>query len=315
MEEDEQLIANVQMNKMEKVRQACEKFLPFTITIGCGRIMGNMKELSMSKNSASNACDYKLALGTNQVIYINDLEQLEHNDYEFGDNDQRGLRRIIKTGKQGEFDDFIEISFNLLSQSDEENHPKYVFELFMCLTTIAKELNVPVEEIMAKDKALLRILQPQEALGFKKNMIKSYGHSVMQGLSNQREQSTSSLVQEAKNYAETNYKDWEINIEQISEFLHYSPNYFSSMFKKETGIAFMNYLSSLRIEKAKDMLVTTTMKNFEIAMEVGFSSANYFSFCFKKEVTLSPTNYRKTYAQESEQQNGQKVGTSNIQTL
>lgn len=299
-EEDEQVIANLQMSKLEKLRQACEKFLPFTITIGCGHIIDNLKDLSKSKLSAGNASDYKLAIGANQVIYINDLEQIEQQEFEFSESDQRALRRMIKTGNQGEYNEYVDNSFNLLSQSDESNHTKYVLELFTFLATVAKELGVSVDEVVTKDESILRMLQPNEPLEFKMNKVKAYGRILMEGLTSKREQSTSTLVQEAKKFAETHYKDWEINIEQISEYLHYSPNYFSSMFKKETGIAFMNYLSSLRIEKAKELLVTTDMKNFEIAMEVGFSSANYFSFCFKKEVTLSPTNYRKTYTTESE---------------
>jgi len=55
----------------------------------------------------------------------------------------------------------------------------------------------------------------------------------------------------------------------------------------------MKFLLDLRIEKAKDLLLETKMKNFEIALEVGFSSANYFSFCFKKEIGLSPSQYKK----------------------
>lgn len=65
------------------------------------------------------------------------------------------------------------------------------------------------------------------------------------------------------------------------------------MFKKETGIPFMKYLLDLRLEKSKELLLSTGMKNFEIALEVGFSSANYFSFCFKKELGVSPSNFKK----------------------
>jgi two-component system response regulator YesN len=119
------------------------------------------------------------------------------------------------------------------------------------------------------------------------------GSKIIEAVSNTRIDTSKAIVSRAKEYVVENYTQEEINVESVSAYLHYSPNYFSSVFKKETGIAFMKFLLDLRIEKAKDLLLATNMKNFEIALEVGFSSANYFSFCFKKEVGLSPSQYKK----------------------
>ncbi len=285
------------MDKLEKVRQATEKFLPFTVTIGCGHVCHDLNHLYQSMRGARNACDYKLSIGTNQVIYIGDLERTNITDMELGETDQRQLRRMLKTGASEEYNLFIEETFNKLSQLESDHYQMYLLELFSVLTRSSKEVDIDANELFFKDPELLKLLDQSEGLTFKQHKFIEFGNAIMNQATNTRMTTNSGLVDRAMAYVDENYKDWELNIEKISAHLHYSPNYFSSMFKKETSTAFMNYLANYRIEKAKELLSSTDMKNFEIAMEVGFSSANYFSFCFKKVVDLSPTGYKKSLSE------------------
>jgi len=72
-----------------------------------------------------------------------------------------------------------------------------------------------------------------------------------------------------------------------------SPSYFLSLFKKETGQTFTDYLTSVRITAAKGLLMTTALTITEIAYEVGFNNSNYFSSTFKKMTGVSAKEYRK----------------------
>jgi two-component system response regulator YesN len=71
-----------------------------------------------------------------------------------------------------------------------------------------------------------------------------------------------------------------------------SPAYFSSVFKKEIGSSFVQYLTNARLARAKELLVKTENKTYEIATAVGFTEPNYFSFCFKRYEGISPSQYR-----------------------
>ena len=77
-----------------------------------------------------------------------------------------------------------------------------------------------------------------------------------------------------------------------------SASYFSTMFKQHTGKTFVEYLTGRRIEKAKELLKFTDLKNYEIASKIGYADPNYFSVLFKKMTGDSPTEYRQKTASE-----------------
>ncbi len=72
-----------------------------------------------------------------------------------------------------------------------------------------------------------------------------------------------------------------------------SPNHLSMIFSQETGLTFIEYLTKLRIAKAKKMLKSTNMRTSEIAFKVGYNDPHYFSNVFKKAVGCAPTNFRE----------------------
>lgn len=104
------------------------------------------------------------------------------------------------------------------------------------------------------------------------------------------------IVSTALHYLENNYFQ-QIDVDGLAKRFGFSRAYFSSLFTKRTGETPHNYLSKIRIEKAKDYLKNTTYSIEEIAYSVGFSSLQRFSDSFKKHVGLSPMQYRKSLTQ------------------
>ena len=117
----------------------------------------------------------------------------------------------------------------------------------------------------------------------------------MQHITSNRQHSYKQLVQQAIDYTKANYGDSELSVNQVCSHLHISAGYFSGIFKKEVKLTFVSYLMNLRMEAAKELLLTTELKSFEIAEQVGFSEPNYFSFCFKKQVGISPERVSKSF--------------------
>lgn len=106
------------------------------------------------------------------------------------------------------------------------------------------------------------------------------------------EERRSGLVERAIRYLEQHYME-ECSLAAVAAHVHLNPNYFSNLFKKQTGESFSGYLTRLRMEKAKLLLTNTDMKIIEIAQAVGYADSNYFATAFKQSAGCSPSEYRK----------------------
>ncbi len=106
-----------------------------------------------------------------------------------------------------------------------------------------------------------------------------------------REEQTNGVITRAKAFIAENYSK-DISLDDVSRFVDISPYYFSKLFKEETGENFIEYLTNIRIERAKQLLQSKEVSIKNICVETGYSDPNYFSRIFKKQVGITPTEYR-----------------------
>jgi AraC-like DNA-binding protein/ligand-binding sensor protein len=107
----------------------------------------------------------------------------------------------------------------------------------------------------------------------------------------QQETNEPPIIRRAKEYIQQHQTD-ELSLGQVARAVNTSTFYFCKMFKKYTGINFTDYLSRVRIEKSKNLLLNPNLRVSEIAFEVGFQSLTHFNRVFKKVLGQSPTEYR-----------------------
>lgn len=116
--------------------------------------------------------------------------------------------------------------------------------------------------------------------------------SISDELKNARNSSLRYLISEAKNIVRDRYSDAGLSLDTVCSGLGVSNSYFSSIFKKETGISFITYLTDYRMQQAVRLILETNEKSYEIAEHVGYEDANYFSYVFKRKYGMSPSKYR-----------------------
>ena len=103
------------------------------------------------------------------------------------------------------------------------------------------------------------------------------------------------MVARAKRYIEEKQSE-DLCLTEVARAVNTSTFYFCKMFKKATGLHFTEYVSRVRIEKAKNLLMNPNLRVSEVAFEVGFQSLTHFNRVFKNIVHQSPTEYREQLA-------------------
>jgi two-component system response regulator YesN len=92
---------------------------------------------------------------------------------------------------------------------------------------------------------------------------------------------------------EANISNNEFTLTYLAKRVSLSVSYLSSLFKQLYGINFQDYMLSIRLDRAKILLLSTDMKNYEIAAAIGFDDPNYFSACFKRKFDCSPNQFKE----------------------
>ena len=87
----------------------------------------------------------------------------------------------------------------------------------------------------------------------------------------------------------------EISLSVLAEEFHLNPQYISQLFKSEIGVGFLTYLTNMRLEKAKKLLVSTALSVAEIAEQCGYSDYRVFTKVFKKTEGITPSQFRRDF--------------------
>lgn len=98
----------------------------------------------------------------------------------------------------------------------------------------------------------------------------------------------------AKRFIMDNYSNPELTLGSVAGYVGLSDKYFSTRFTKETGNTFSNFLTDLRIRKAKELMDKTDLKMYEISRQVGYNNVEHFTRVFKKVCQISPSAYKKS---------------------
>lgn len=99
----------------------------------------------------------------------------------------------------------------------------------------------------------------------------------------------------AQHFVQNHYQE-DITLELVASIVFHNPTYFSSLFKKRTGKTFLEYLTDLRMKKARDLIIHTKLKIYEVTEQVGYADPKYFSKLFKKYFKAGPRKYRESFS-------------------
>ena len=205
------------------------------------------------------------------------------------------LQKFLSSGLAEEVDDFIRDYFNAIGQ---EPMGSLVFRNYVVLNvrfsvlSFLKKLGCDDSEISGQEMENI-----MDETGKTIEAAVAYCGKILKKAIALRDENAGdknrSVLKLAVDFIDHNYMDEEISLNKAAHVANVSANHFSALFSQNMGQTFTEYLTDLRMSKAKELLRCTAMRSSEIAGEVGYKDAHYFSYLFKKTQGMTPSEYRK----------------------
>jgi two-component system response regulator YesN len=123
---------------------------------------------------------------------------------------------------------------------------------------------------------------------------RTYVELAIKRIREEREQRTWNVLDSATTFIKDKFHE-ELSLEDVAEHVHLNPHYFSKVFKQQTGETFIDYVTRLRIERAKEIIRDGQFSLKEVCYLVGYKDPNYFSRVFKKVTGVAPSEYRNQF--------------------
>jgi two-component system response regulator YesN len=101
------------------------------------------------------------------------------------------------------------------------------------------------------------------------------------------------MLRQVYDYISQHYMDAALSLTEVAALVNLSPSHFSTVFSQEIGQTFKEYVTEVRIQRAKELLRSTALRSSEISYQIGYSDPHYFSYVFRKHTGLSPKEYRQ----------------------
>ena len=295
-ETQENNIHNCIKKYFEYAKNIIDLFIGFKITIGVGKPYKNIWDFKKSESEANEAINCRIVEGIDRVIYWGRL------------NLPAG---IINESRRKQILERLAKDFEILDVEDFEKCIKELFVLVINRFSPVEMYNLleQIQELFFEREADLiqefyneNYLRKQihfaltNAISIKdlENAIREPIVQAMKKFLEDVKKRNAKPIRLAISYIEDNYAK-QIKLEDIAGEVNLNPVYFSNIFKKEIGVNFIDYLTSYRIKKAKELLSSSSKNVNEVAFSVGYTDPRYFSKTFKKIVGIKPMEYRKIY--------------------
>ena len=271
-----------------------------TVTAGIGYVCNNLPDLRLSWQGARSAVSYRMIYGNTRAINIAEIDPMENADERWEEQEIQKIMKKIRMGGKEELETELSHCIRKFIQ-DGTTMQKYQIFIMGLLTEIFRFCNNnqldSTEFYGEKGEVFERCMQMESPEELEQCLLKIC-ERLRKTVQQERQASTRSFVSKAVEYVQEHYSDKNITIESICRELGVSAAYFSTIFKKETGKTFINFLTEYRMEKAVELLMTTRDKTYIIAEKVGYADPNYFSYAFKKQYSMSPSKYRTANREE-----------------
>lgn len=270
---------------------------------GIGRNVHRVRDLQQSYLDANSAFSLRYFESRDQFLSYNDVRNIKAqignrinvSELNLEKLDRNLLEDFLKRGTLHDVDEFVnsyfdEFSSNAMSSTLFRQY--IIMDGYSTIMKFLKTLKYPKEKIDNSLKSMNSVTDQLSSLEECRDFFKSIVKEAIELRNKSSQKGYAGIIQQAKEYMKLKYTISDLTLDKVASTVNISPNYFSSLFNQETGMTFIEYLTNLRMEKAKDYLRCSNRRITEIGFLVGYQDSHYFSYIFKKTQNCTPSEYR-----------------------
>lgn len=271
---------------------------------GIGQPVARLRELEESFREAERALAARFTMELNRIISVDDIRMAQNVDTlddieitSFGEIEKTRtmLEKFLNNGAEDEIDEFVDVYINELPEENLKSvlmRQYIIMDAYIVMMSFCEKIEGIEGEMQAQSEELKNSMKTSQTLEEIKNYIRMLLKKIIGVRDTISGRRYSDIIEIAKDQIRKTYMSDEISLNTIAAEVGMSPSYFSSIFSKEMGKTFVEYLTEIRMDRAKELLMCSSMKTSEIGYEVGYKDPHYFSYIFKKTQNCTPKEFR-----------------------
>ncbi|MCB5500776.1 response regulator [Dorea formicigenerans] len=271
---------------------------------GIGQPVARLRELEESFREAERALAARFTMELNRIISVEDIRMAQNVDtlddieiMSFGEIEKTRtmLEKFLNNGAEDEIDEFVDVYINELPEENLKSvlmRQYIIMDAYIVMMSFCEKIEGIEGEMQAQSEELKNSMKTIQTLEEIKNYIRMLLKKIIGVRDTISGRRYSDIIEIAKDQIRKTYMSDEISLNTIAAEVGMSPSYFSSIFSKEMGKTFVEYLTEIRMDRAKELLMCSSMKTSEIGYEVGYKDPHYFSYIFKKTQNCTPKEFR-----------------------
>lgn len=297
---DREALERESLRAAEEIRDRVSSSLGLSVSAGVGRTVAGLSGVGRAYREALAALDYRLVAGRNQVITFEAIAAPGSNEGPDPAEVGRRLAAAIRTSTVDEMERLVdELAAALARRTPSSSASITVIETTLAFIIASlSELGVPESEVAPKERqgSLFVAVSRLTTLGEITDWLKGLCRRAGEAIERRREDLSRVKAAAAEEYIRAHYGRPALSLSDVCRATGTSTSHFCTLFKKHTDKTFVEYLTELRIEKAKELFRSSDLRSYEIAESVGYTDPHYFSLIFKKITGSSPSAYREKHA-------------------
>lgn len=270
------------------------RFLGFSVSIGIGGEYNLYENICFSYKEAVSALKNKIILGNNSIIEFSSLNVMEsrNTDFQFRKNILISLRMGDIHKIQEIIHEYIELVE--FKKMNVESIYIIIFEFNLAIQEFINEKKVNLAEYDIEMKELINpwdLIERSESLQELDEWLCNKAYKVLEMCTGLKISVNTALIDEITRFINSNYMNFNLNLDMLARNVFMNPSYISSSYKKDTGISLTEKITEVRMIKAKEILDAGNTALDTVANLVGYNDPYYFSKCFKKYFGVSVSKY------------------------